>query len=260
MSPVHYRFDNGLARITMTRGDQGNPINQVWNSAMLEALRRARHDKARVVLLSATGRFFCVGGDLTVMSRSERLADTLDDIADSLHRVVSEIQRSDAIVVCSVQGAAAGAGFPLAAAADLVLAARSATFTLGYSKVGLSIDGGSSLLVRTLGLHRTLQLALLNERLTANEACALGLVTEVTGDAELPAAAERIAQKLLAGPAHAQAATKSLIRETAAGDAESALRREAVALRRQATLPEATEGTTAFVAKRPPRFHVVSHG
>ncbi|GAA5062050.1 2-(1,2-epoxy-1,2-dihydrophenyl)acetyl-CoA isomerase [Thermocatellispora tengchongensis] len=251
---VSYRFEDGLARIVMLRGDQGNPINGAWNAAMLRALRRAKNDRARVILLSAAGRFFCVGGDLTVLAASERLPDDLDDIADALHRVVSEIQRSDAIVVCSVQGVAAGAGFPLVAAADLVVAARSASFTLGYSKVGLSVDGGTSLLVNTLGLHRVLRLALLNERVTADEAAELGLVAKVAADAELAAVTEELVRTLLAGPARAQAATKALIRQAAEADIEAALRREALALRTQAQSAEASEGTAAFVGKRRPRF------
>jgi 2-(1,2-epoxy-1,2-dihydrophenyl)acetyl-CoA isomerase len=252
--PVSYHFEDGLARIVMLRGDQGNPINQSWSTAMLGALRRAGRDRARVVALSATGRFFCVGADLNAMVAAPSLPDALDDIADSLHRVISEIQRADAIVVCSVQGAAAGAGFPLTAAADLVVAARSATFTLGYTKVGLSVDGGTTLLVNSLGLHRALRLALLNQRLGADEAAALGLVSSVVDDADLPAATDSLARRLLSGPAQAQAATKALLREAAEPDTEAALRREALALRRQGQHPDAAEGTSAFTEKRHPRF------
>ncbi|SPT50140.1 enoyl-CoA hydratase/isomerase family protein [Actinomadura madurae] len=251
---VSYRFEDGLARITMPRGDRGNPIDQAWNTAMLDALRRARHDGARVIVLSATGRFFCVGGDLRAIPSAASPADALHDIADALHLVVSEIQRAEAIVVCSVQGAAAGAGFPLVAAADLVVAARSASFTLGYTKVGLTVDGGTSLLVHSLGLHRAMQLALLNRRLTAEEAAAWGLVASVVDDDDLVPATDELAARLLAGPGEAQATTKALLRRAASPGIESALRREAIELRRQAAHPDALEGTGAFLAKRAPRF------
>ncbi|MEV5411085.1 enoyl-CoA hydratase-related protein [Thermopolyspora sp. NPDC052614] len=251
---VTYRFEDGLARITMPQGDRGNPINQAWNTAMLDALRRARDDGARVIVLSATGRFFCVGGDLRAMASAPSLADALYDIADALHRAVSEIQRAEAIVVCGVQGAAAGAGFPLVASADLVVAARSASFSLGYTKVGLSVDGGTSLLVRSLGLHRAMQLALLNKRLTAEEAAAWGLVASVVDDDDLIPATDELAARLLAGPGQAQAATKALLRQAASPGVETALRREAIELRRQGLHPDAREGTGAFLAKRAPRF------
>ncbi|MBM9467819.1 enoyl-CoA hydratase/isomerase family protein [Nakamurella leprariae] len=251
---VGYHFEDGLARIVMCRGDRGNVINQAWNESMLTALARARQDRARVIVLSATGRFFCVGGDVDVMVGAPSLPDVLDHIADSLHRVVSELQRSDAIVVCSVQGAAAGAGFPLVAAADLVVAARSASFTLGYTKVGLSVDGGTSLLVHSIGLHRALRLALLNRRISADEAAALGLVTTVVADEDLGRETDALAHELLSGPAEAQAATKALLRGAAEPAVETALRREALALRSQGAHADAREGTTAFIGKRRPRF------
>ncbi|WP_255279856.1 enoyl-CoA hydratase/isomerase family protein [Actinomadura madurae] len=144
--------------------------------------------------------------------------------------------------------------FPLVAAADLVVAARSASFTLGYTKVGLTVDGGTSLLVHSLGLHRAMQLALLNGRLTAEEAAAWGLVASVVDDDDLVPTTDELAARLLAGPGEAQATTKALLRRVASPGIESALRREAIELRRQAAHPDALEGTGAFLAKRAPRF------
>src|SRR5699024_9486068 len=138
--------------------------------------QQAGHDDVGVLVLRAEGRFFSVGGDLAYFAAAGRLPDQLHDLATAGHRLIAELLRSDMIVVSSVQGTAAGFGFPLAMAADLVIAADTARFTLGYTKVGLTGDGGTGLLVRTIGLHRTLRLALLNDLLTAAEAHALGLV------------------------------------------------------------------------------------
>lgn len=159
-------------------------------------------------------------------------ADALHDIADALHLVVSEIQRAGRSS-CAAIRARPRRRFPLVAAADLVVAARSASFTLGYTKVGLTVDGGTSLLVHSLGLHRAMQLALLNGRLTAEEAAAWGLVASVVDDDDLVPTTDELAARLLAGPGEAQATTKALLRRVASPGIESALRREAIELRRR---------------------------
>lgn len=253
-SPIGYELRDGVAWITMADGDRGNPINPAWGEAMFAAVRRARADQARVVVLRATGRFFCVGGDVGSFGAAGDIGSLIDDLAESLHRIVSEIQRLDAVVVSAVQGFAAGAGFPLAAAADIVVAAESARFTLGYTKLGFSVDGGSSLLVHTLGLHRMLRLALLNDVLTAAEAQAAGLVARVVPDASLAEEVSSLADRLAAGPAAAQASVKRLLRDAVEPAPEQAMRRETLAIRRNAALPDGVEGVAAFLEKRAPVF------
>ncbi|ASR03058.1 enoyl-CoA hydratase-related protein [Gordonia rubripertincta] len=254
MSFVSYRFESGCARITLTDGDRGNPVHSDMVEELFAAVRRASADSARVIVLSAQGRFFSVGGDLAAFASAADMSNYIDDLADSLHRVVSELVRADAVVVSVVQGPAAGAGFPLAAAADIIIAAQTATFSLGYTKVGLNVDGGTSLLVHSLGLHRSLRLALLNDAISADEALATGLVARVAPDGDLDRVAEKIVDQVLAGPAGGQAATKQLLRATADAAPESALRREALAIRTTAGDPDAREGVGAFLAKRRPEF------
>lgn len=252
--PINYDLRDGVAWITMADGDRGNPINPEWGEQMFAAVRRARADQARVVVLRATGRFFCVGGDVGSFGSAGDIGDHIDDLAESLHRIVSDLTRLDAVVVCAVNGFAAGAGFPLAAAADIVVAAESAKFTLGYTKLGFSVDGGSSLLVHTLGLHRMLRLALLNDVLTAEEARAAGLVARVVPDADLDAEVEKLVASLASGPAAAQASVKRLLRDAVEPAPEQAMRRETLAIRRNAALPDGVEGVKAFLEKRTPSF------
>ncbi len=252
---VSYEFADGIARITLIDGDRGNPIHGAGIADLHAAVRRAAADEARVILLAATGRFFCVGGDISGFGNAEDLGTYVDDLAESLHRVISELLRSPAIVVSVVQGMAAGAGFPLAAAADIVLAAESAKFTLGYTKIGFSVDGGTSLLVHSLGLHRTLRLALLNDVITAEEARTFGLVARVCADDELVATAETIATQLAAGSGIAQAATKSLLRAVAEDAPESVMRAESLSIQARAVEPDGREGVQAFLGKRPARFN-----
>lgn len=251
---VRYAHDAGIARITLVDGDRGNPIHAAAVAQLLEAVRSAGRDGARVIVLAAEGRFFSVGGDLSAFESADDVAEFIDDLAEALHRVVSELVRTEAIVVSVVQGTAAGAGFPLAAAADVVIAADTAKFSLAYTKVGLSPDGGSSLLVHTLGLHRTLRLAILGDLLTAQEAYDAGLVARVVPAAELAATVEQVVGVLAAGSATANGAAKRLLRDVAAPAVETALRKESLSIRAMAGSPDGREGVAAFVEKRSPRF------
>lgn len=251
---VSYSSAAGVARITLANGDKGNPIDHAAVAALHEAVRRAHADEARVIVLAAEGRFFCVGGDIGSFGGAEDIASFVDDLAEALHRVVSELLRSPAVVVSVVHGMAAGAGFPLAAAADVVLAARSAKFTLGYTKIGFSVDGGTSLLVHSLGLHRALRLALLNDVLTADELHAAGLVARVVEDDELAATVEAVVGQLANGSATAQAATKRLLRTVAESAPEAVLRAESLSIRERAAEPDGREGVQAFLEKRSPLF------
>jgi 2-(1,2-epoxy-1,2-dihydrophenyl)acetyl-CoA isomerase len=252
--PIEYSFDHGLATIMMINGDRGNPINTEWAETFRAALQQAGADRARVVLVRSRGRHFCTGGDLRVMASAESLPTTLTGMVDALHEIVLALRDTDAIVVGAVNGAAAGAGLALAVACDLIVAGESATFALGYTKVGLTPDGGASLLVRTLGLHTTLRLALLNDTITAHEAQRLGLVARVEPDSNLDVEVERLVVRLLGGSASAQSAAKRLVRNASAHDVEGHLDREAATLIQQADGPDAVEGVSAFVEKRTASF------
>jgi 2-(1,2-epoxy-1,2-dihydrophenyl)acetyl-CoA isomerase len=244
--PVRLEIADRVARVTLDRPKTGNPIDADCVAGLHEAVRAARKAEVAVLVLRAEGRAFSYGGDLAAFAAAPSAADYIDDIAEALHRVVSELIRLPAIVVSVVQGAAAGAGFSLAAAADLVLAGRSAKFTMAYTKVGLSPDGGSSLLTASAGLHRMLHLALLNPVLTAEQAQAAGLVAEVHPDDQLDTAVDPVVRTLLSGSRTAQVAAKRLLREQATPSAEGALRRGTLSIRTCAVSPDGVEGVEAF--------------
>lgn len=254
MTAVRYAHHAGAATLTLGRPERRNPVDPELVEQLQDGVRRAALDEARVVVLRAEGPAFSVGGDVTAMAAADDPARFVDDLAEGLHRAVSDLQRLDAVVVAAVHAVAAGAGFGLAAAADLVLAGESASFTLAYTRVGLTPDGGTSLLTASLGLHRALHLALLNPRLTAREAQAVGLVAQVHPDEELDAAVDAVVAELLAGSRTAQVGAKRLLRELATPYPEGAMRRESLSVRRAAASPDGREGLAAFTAKRPPRF------
>jgi 2-(1,2-epoxy-1,2-dihydrophenyl)acetyl-CoA isomerase len=254
MTVLDVSIADGAAWLTLDAPSTGNSITVELVRALHEGVQRARREDARVVVLRARGRAFCVGGDISGFANAPHPGQLLEDMAELLHRVVSDLHRMDAVVVAAVQGTAAGAGVSLAAAADVVLAAAGARFTLAYTKIGLTPDGGSSLLVNSLGLHRALYLALLNPLLSASQAQEAGLVSEVHPDDELELAAETIVATLLAGSRAAQVAAKRLLRGVAQPLAEASMRQESLSIAARAEGPDGREGVRAFLDRRPPAF------
>ncbi|MBU8816507.1 enoyl-CoA hydratase/isomerase family protein [Mycolicibacterium goodii] len=252
---IDYTFAEGAARITLVNGDRGNPVHPESADQLLATVLRAKADGARVIVLASEGRFFSVGGALDGFAVAEDPGALLLELAEGAHRVVTELMRCDAIVVSVVQGTAAGIGFPIAAAADIVLAADSAKFSLAYAKVGLSPDGGGSMLVHTLGLHRVLRLALLGDLLTAQEAYDAGLIARLVSADELASTVNTVVAGLLAGSAEALAATKRLVRDAAEPTPESKLRKEAESISRLCGSASGQEGIQAFLEKRVPQFN-----
>jgi len=254
VTAVAYEQRDGVGRIVLCNPERGNPLNGETVDELARAVRRARADDVHVVVLASEGRVFSVGGDVTAFAAADDTEQMVDDLAEALHRVVSDLHRMDAVVVSVVPGMAAGAGVPLAAAADLVLAGASARFTLAYTRIGFSPDGGSSLLTASIGLHRALHLALLNPVLSAAEALAIGIVSQVHADDHLAAAVEDVVAVLRSGSRSAQVAAKRLLRETATPAEEAALRRETLSIRARAASPDGREGVAAFLGKRAPSF------
>ncbi len=248
------RIDGPVARIDLAQPHRGSPLSLETVALLADAVGAAEAADCRIVVLSSTGRAFSVGGDIKSFAAAPDPGAYIDELASALHAVILRLHGLDAVVISVVKGVAAGAGFPLAAAADLVLASESATFTLAYNKIGLTPDGGSSLLTSTFGLHRTMYLALLNPLLTAAAAHQAGLVSAVHPDAEIDAELERVLGTLAAGSRSAQVATKRLLRHRATGDAARDLDIEKLTIAGAANSPDGREGVQAFLDKRAPEF------
>jgi len=254
MTSLRYEVRDGAAWFTLSQPERGNPVDLTLAQELRAAVAQARTDDVRVVVLQAEGKFFSVGGDVSAMGAAADPSAFITELADTLHEGVLGLMALDAIVVSVVRGTAAGAGFPLAAAADVVLASSEARFTLAYTKIGLTPDGGSSLLAATVGLHRVLSWALLNPLLSAADLQAAGVVTSVHAPDELDAARDKVVTQLLSGSRSAQVAAKHLLRGRSAPDAAAALDAETARISSAAGSPDGREGVRAFLDKRAASF------
>jgi 2-(1,2-epoxy-1,2-dihydrophenyl)acetyl-CoA isomerase len=210
----------------------------------------------RAAIIRGAGPAFLAGGDVSVFrSNLPRMADLIREFAGELHHAILALRRAPKPVLASVHGAVAGAGVSVMAAADLAVAASDATFTLAYSRIGASPDGGAThFLPRLVGSRKALELMLLSDTVDARTALALGLVNWVVEGEALEQETARIAHRLARGATRAFGETKHLVNGTFDRSLAEQLAAEVEAFARCAVTADLAEGVTAFVEKRRPDF------
>lgn len=211
---VEISIENGVATVRLNRPDAGNALSLDLVRQLSDVVADVdQNNSAKSVLLTGSGRFFCVGGDIGAFrSAGDGVPVLLKRITAFMHSAVSRLARMNKPLVVAVNGPAAGAGVGFAALGDIVLAARSAHFTMAYTGFGLTPDAGTTnLLPRLIGLRRTQELAFTNRRVSADEAAAIGLVTRVVDDSTLGDEARALAEKLANGPVEAHGAIRRLL-------------------------------------------------
>jgi 2-(1,2-epoxy-1,2-dihydrophenyl)acetyl-CoA isomerase len=256
---VSLEIIDGLATITLSRPDVGNSLDAPTCDEFARVAESIVSAKAsvRTILITAAGKSFCVGGDVSAMAREAEAAlpPLLTEMVTPLHKALVALHRQNAPIVACVRGAVAGAGLSLVALADIVVASSTAKFTMAYTGIGLSSDGGASWsLPRIIGLRRSIELALTNRRLGAAEALAWGLVTRVVEDDVLDAEALATARLLADGPTLAYGAVRRLMARSLETEFESHLDLELKAILRCGETADAIEGVKAFAARRRPLF------
>lgn len=208
----------------------------------------------RAIVLTGDGRAFCSGAQLGLEARHQNQEPDTAILA-AANRVVSTVTAMETVVVCGLNGLAAGVGVSIALACDVVVAQESAYFLLAFSMIGLMPDGGATALVAaSLGRSRALQLALLADRFSAEEAHAAGLVWSVHDADAFSTEVEAVATRLAAGPTVALGLTKRAINAAAIGELGAAISREWVGQLALLDGPEFAEGVDAFIGGRPAVF------
>jgi 2-(1,2-epoxy-1,2-dihydrophenyl)acetyl-CoA isomerase len=249
---------NGVARITLNRPDSSNGMNVEFLQALCEAIM-ACHGRSdvRVALISGKGKNFCAGGDVhTFASKGEGMPDYIRVATAWLQNAVTGLLRLEAPVIVSVHGfAAGGGGFGLVCAADLVIAADTAKFLAGATRVGMAPDAGVSVtLPRLVGLRRAADIILNNPMLSAQEARDLGIINRIVPAADLATASLAWATELAAGAPRAQAAAKRLLWSGVGLGIDACLSEEARTVSELSGTADAREGLAAVIERRKPVF------
>jgi 2-(1,2-epoxy-1,2-dihydrophenyl)acetyl-CoA isomerase len=262
-SPVvyaHILFDvsEGVATLTLNRPDRLNSFNDAMHGELRDALSRVAADAGvRALLITGAGRGFCAGQDLA--DRAVAPGDAPLDLGASIERnykpLVLGLRRLPIPVVCAVNGVAAGAGANIALACDLVIAARSASFIQAFCKIGLVPDsGGTWWLPRLVGSARAMGLAMLGDRLSAEQAAAWGLIWKCVDDAALASESRALAVQLARAPTRGLARIKEALHASFDNTLESQIDLEARFQRELGRSDDYREGVQAFAEKRPPSF------
>lgn len=249
--------DGGVARIVLNRPEIGNALDLAMARALMEAVIACDEDPSvRCVLLTGAGRMFCAGGDVASFAQAgEQLPSLLKEITVYLHAAVARLARMDKPVVTAINGPAAGAGIGLALIGDIALADPRAHFTLAYTGIGLSPDGGATwLLPRLIGLRRAQELCLRNRRVGAEEAEAIGMITRMVAEGALLDEANALAQELAASATSALGITRRLLLDSATTPLETQLDAESRGIAAMGGTTEGKEGIAAFLEKRTPDF------
>jgi enoyl-CoA hydratase/carnithine racemase len=243
--------------LTLSNPEYRNALGPEMYAAGVEALNAAdSNPDVRSVVITGEGAQFCAGGNLQRLldNRAQPPLVQADSI-DALHSWIETIRSFPKPVIAAVEGAAAGAGFSLCLACDMIVAARSAFFVMAYSNVGISCDGGASwTLTRSLPRQLVSELLMLGTRISAERLHALGLVNQLSSDGQALAAALELAGTLNNRAPNVMSSLKDLVNEADGNDLHNQLARERSLFVHNLHHPNAAEGIAAFLGKRPPQY------
>ncbi len=254
---IVFEVEAGLARLTLNRPDKLNSFNTAMHAEVREALGRLAGEGARVLVLTGAGRGFCAGQDLgdRAVAPGAQGVDLGESIERNYRPLILGLRALPMPVVAAVNGVAAGAGANIAFACDIVIAARSATFIQSFSKLGLVPDsGGTWTLPRLAGTARALGLAMLGDKLPAEQAAQWGMIWKCVDDDELAGTVAALARQLAQAPTRGLARTKEAIYGSGLRSLAEQLDVERDLQRELGWSSDYAEGVAAFMEKRAPRF------
>lgn len=257
--PVRYDVVEGVATITLNRPDAMNSLDIATKEALRDTVTAAAEDDAvRCVVLTGTGRAFCVGQDLKEhvhlleSGGSDQLFTTVEK---HYNPTVTALATMPKPVIAAINGVAAGAGASLAFACDLRIVAESAGFNLAFPGVALSCDTGASwTLPRLVGRAKAIELLYFPSTIPSAQALELGLATSVVPDGELPAEVATLAAKLAAGPTLSYASMRQSVNYSSSHDFAESLAFEAGRMNFTGASEDHRNAVSAFVAKEKPTF------
>lgn len=242
--------------ITLDRPASANAIDLAMGRTLADVARACEADASLgAVVLTGAGSRFCAGGDVrSFAAAGDGLPGALRELTMYLHGALASFARMKAPLVAAVNGVAAGAGLGLALAGDLCIAAQSASFRSAYTAIGLSPDAGSTwALPRLIGARRAQEMVLTNRLVSADQALAWGLVTEVVPDDQVLERATALASQLASMVTTSLGAAKRLLAASYGAEHAAQMEREAASIMDLAEGPETRAAIQAFVARTLPR-------
>lgn len=255
MPDVSCSIDGRVAHIQLVSPERANALRQQTFEELKEIARslNANPDVGAIVI-SGEGPIFCAGGDLKAFAVEELLGDFVYDMATTFHATLDYFNRTDAPVIAAVEGNVGGAGVSLVAACDLAVVASDVSFTMGYGAIGLTPDGSASYyLSRSIGLRRSLDLALTNRTIDAATANEWGLVTRLVDPGSSLEHAFKLAHQLADRDTLVLGATKRLLVEGTDRNLREAMARETENVSAMASRPEVKVNIDNFLKSRRPK-------
>ncbi len=255
MSYILSTFHNKVCTITLNRADKFNSFNREMALQLQQALDAADADEeVRAIVITGLGKAFCAGQDL-----SEAIDPTGPGIAkivdEHYNPIILKIRKIEKPIIAAINGVAAGAGANIALACDIVTATQSASFIQAFSKIGLIPDsGGTFFLPRLVGLQRASALMITGDKVTANDALAMGMIYKVFADETFLTDITLYAENIANMPTKGIGLTKRLLNESLFNSHEKQLTREGIAQVEAASTYDYSEGVSAFLEKRKPDF------
>lgn len=255
---ILFEINNGIARLTLNRPDKLNSFTAAMHAEVREVLEKVKADSSvRVLVLTGAGRGFCAGQDLA--DRAVAPGGAAVDLGESVEKyyapLVLTLRNLPMPVICAVNGVAAGAGANLALAADIVIAAKSASFVEAFCRLGLIPDtGGTYFLPRLIGTARAMGLSMLGDKLSAEQAERWGLIWKCVDDEALAVEVDKLAQHFASAPTKGLARTKQAIYASPSNTLEQQLNLERDFMRELGNSEDYREGVNAFMEKRAPQF------
>jgi 2-(1,2-epoxy-1,2-dihydrophenyl)acetyl-CoA isomerase len=244
---------DAVLTITLNRPDVYNAFNRELHAALAEALAEAADPEIRAVVVTGAGKGFCAGQDLKEFQQLE--GGIKERLEETYHPNIRAIRALQKPVIAGVNGPVAGAGLSLACACDVRVASDQATFVPGFIGIGLVPDSGGSLFVcRLLGVSRAFEWMVSNRRLTADEALAWGLVSEIAPHDRFPERVAELAHWYASLPTKGVGLTKQLFESTATATLDEQLALEATLQDSTTKTDDFVEGVQAFLDKRSPEF------
>ena len=257
MSLILTDLKNSTLFITLNRPEKYNSFTEPMALELQEALKRAKSNDVRCVVIKGNGKAFCGGQDLPEVTEraKEKNYSLADTVETSYNPIIRAIRNLEKPVVCAVQGTAAGAGANIAFACDIIIASKQAVFVQAFSKIGLIPDsGGTWFLPRLAGMARANALYLLDEKLSAGKAVEYGLITKAVDHDKLAEEVEKIAAKLADMPTRGFGLYKKAVNASYNHTLEEQLSLEADLQAKAGKTDDYKEGVQSFLEKRIPAF------